>query len=253
VPLLLSPVTLRNHAGHCPRPLPEPDVVVGVHGHQSVLLADQAHSYVDAAQRPYIHLVDGGLADNLGVRRPLDKVMADGGLLRAGAAGGPRHAVQRLFIIAVNSEREPGYRIDLSDRTPGTMQVLDALLFGSGGQGTRETLALLRHATQSWQQEMQGRGRDADGIFAPDLQIFLVTVNLRDVQEPEGPGSLLRVPTAFTIGDGDVTRLIAAGRRALRESPDFQALVTSLRGEAKATANSLWTAAPMSSDAAASH
>jgi NTE family protein len=234
VPLLLSPMTLQNHAGHCPRPLPEPDVVVGVHGHQSQLLVSQAQSYVDAEQRPYIHLVDGGVADNLGVRRPLEKVIAEGGLVRAGTAGGPRHAVHRLFIIAVNSEREPGYRIDLSDRTPDTMQVLDSLLFGSGGQGTRETLALLRHAIRSWQQEMQARGHESEGLFAPDLQLFLVTVNLRDLPGHEGR-ALLRVPTAFTIGDDDVTRLIAAGREALRASPDFRALVASLGGAATAS------------------
>jgi NTE family protein len=210
-------------------------VVVGVHGPQSDLLVSQAQSYVDAQHRPYIHLVDGGLADNLGVRRPLERVIADGGLLRTGAQAGPRHAVQRLFIVAVNSERDPGYRIDLSDRTPGTMQVLDALMFGSGGQGSRETLALLRHAIQSWQQDMHSRGRESVGVFAPDLQIFLVTVNLRDVPDAKGPSSLLHVPTAFTIGDDDVTRLIAAGRAALRASPDFQALVDSFAGAPAAT------------------
>lgn len=231
VPLLLSPMTLRNHAGHCPRPLPEPDMVVGAQGHQSALLLTQAESYVDAQHRPYIHLVDGGLADNIGVRHALDTLMSQGGLIRLAQGNEARHAIRRLFVIVVNSERDPGYRIDLSDRTPSTVQVLDSLMFGSGSQGTRDTLALLRHAMRQWQREL--RDGDSESAFAPDAQLHVITVNLRDLRDHDLRQRLLRVPTAFTIADAEVTRLIEAGRDALRESPDFQALLASL-GPARA-------------------
>lgn len=226
VPLLLSPMTLRNHAGACPRQLPEPDAVVGARGHQSALLLTQAESYVDAGHRPYIHLVDGGLADNIGVRHALDTLMSQGGLIRLAQGNEARHAIRRLFVIVVNSERDPGYRIDLSDRTPGTMQVLDSLMFGSGSQGTRDTLALLRHAMRQWQQELRDGG--GESAFAPDAQLHVINVNLRDLRDRDLRARLLRVPTAFTIDDPEVTGLIEAGRDALRESPDFQALLASL-------------------------
>lgn len=40
----------------------------------------QANSYLDAQSRPFIHLVDGGVADNLAVRRLLDRALIGGGL-----------------------------------------------------------------------------------------------------------------------------------------------------------------------------
>jgi NTE family protein len=229
VPVLLSPMTLRNHAAECERPLPSPHLQVGPHGHQATLLLSQAQSYADATHRPYVHLVDGGLADNIGVRRTLDSLIAQGGLFRANAGPGPRHAVHRIFVIAVNSERDPAYRIDLSDRTPTTFQVLDALMFGSGSRSSRETLALLRHLGQQWQDELRSRLPHPDSPWADDLQLHVVTVNLRDVRDAGVRDSLLHEPTAFTIAEDDVTRLIAAGRKALRESAEFQAMVASLQ------------------------
>lgn len=228
VPILLSPMTLRNHAGTCPRPLPEPDVIVGTQGHQSALLLTQAQSYVDAEHRPYIHLVDGGLSDNIGVRRPLEMMMSQGGLVRLARSDGPHHAIRRLFVIAVNSERDPGYRIDLSDRTPTTLQVLDSLMFGSGSQASRDTLALLRHTMRRWQRELRDEPLSPDSLFARDAELHVITVNLRDLGDRTIRQTLLRVPTAFTLSDTEITQLIAAGRQALRESPEFRTLVESL-------------------------
>jgi NTE family protein len=131
-------------------------------------------------------------------------------------------------VIAVNSERDPGYRIDLSDRTPTTLQVLDSLMFGSGSQASRDTLALLRHAMRRWQNELRDGPPQPDSLFAPDAELHVVTVNLRDLHDRGLRQTLLRVPTAFTVSDTEVTQLIAAGRQALRESPEFQALLASL-------------------------
>jgi len=40
------------------------------------------------------------------------------------------------------------------------------------------------------------------------------------------------VPTTLSLPDATVDRLIAIGRRLLRESPEFQALVAGLRASA---------------------
>lgn len=66
------------------------------------------------------------------------------------------------------------------------------------------------------------------GGFAPDAEIYLIQVNLRDSPEGEGKRKLLQVPTALSISDAEVTSLIAAGRATLRASTAFQALKRSL-------------------------
>lgn len=117
--------------------------------------------------------------DNIGARRALDTLMSQGGLVRLARTDGPRHVVRRLFVIAVNSERDPGFRIDESDRTPTTLRVLDSLMFGSGSQASRDTLALLRHTMRRWQHELRDEPLSPDSLFTRDAQLHVITVNPR--------------------------------------------------------------------------
>jgi len=131
VPVLLSAMTVRNYAGSCTRPAGDGDAAVD-HGNLSDrLLRMIESSYRDAAQRPYLHLVDGGLVDNLGVRGLLDHTIARGSLRRS-FAHLPPGSVRRIVLVSVNSERDLGDRLDDSDRVPSTGQVLEALVFGAG-------------------------------------------------------------------------------------------------------------------------
>lgn len=228
VPILLSPTTLRNNAGRCgPGPGHGGAEAAGGSGHRTQLMRASTASYRDVDNRPYLHLVDGGLADNLGLRGLLDRVAVDGSLARSFEAV-PPGTVHRLVLVVVNAEREATERINQSDRVPNTSQVIDALLFGAGARGTQTTLALLDEDTERWRRELNAvRGRGTSP-FAADAQIHVVTVSLRDVDDPTLRSKLLGVPTAFTIQAADVHRLQDAGRQALRHAPAFERLVRSL-------------------------
>ena len=235
VPIALSPMTLKNYSSDCPRPArlvnsEAPDYRVR-------LLQGSQRSYLDGQARPYIHLVDGGLADNLGLRSLLDRAQADGGLRQALRGESPGK-VQRLVIVAVNAERDPSEQIDATDQVPGTWSVVDALLFGTGARATQETLGLLSDTVQTWRRELSGQAQE-DDPFAPDAQIHVINVNLRDAPEPLARRRLLQIPTAFSVPPDDVDNLIQAGRSILLASPDYQALVKSLQPPAHASAVSL--------------
>ncbi|WP_330836558.1 patatin-like phospholipase family protein [Piscinibacter sp.] len=227
VPILLSPVTLRNHAGSCPQSEQVATAAPAEGNYQAQLLHANAQSYLDVQERPFLHLVDGGLSDNLGVRGLLDRSIA-GGSLDDSFKGLPAGSLRKIVLISVNSERDTAERIDRSDFVPSTGQVLDALIFGAGSRATKETLAIMSDNARRWTQElMASRGREGSP-FAPDAQIHVINVSLRDVRDPELRRSLLHVPTALTILPLHVRQLQAAGRTALRESPEFQQLRQSL-------------------------
>ena len=65
-------------------------------------------------------------------------------------------------------------------------------------------------------------------VCATEAEIFLIPVNLHDAAEAVDRQDLLRLPTAFSIQDSEVTSLIAAGRTVLRTSKEFQRLKRSL-------------------------
>ncbi|WP_298926006.1 patatin-like phospholipase family protein [uncultured Ramlibacter sp.] len=230
VPILLSPMTLKNHSETCRERGIVPQLVApATHGnYRARMLRVQENSYLDGRARPFIHLVDGGLADNLGVRRLLDRAVAGG--LRASfseVALAPG-SIHRLVLIMVNAARDPSAQVDASDRVPSVPDVADTLLISAGARAARETQEFLADTAWQWRENLRQRSADGADVFAPDARIHVVKINLHDAAEGPGRRSLLHIPTAFSVGDAEVTSLIEAGRSVLRESPDFLELLRSL-------------------------
>lgn len=229
VPVLLSPTTLKNFALDCQQrgvvttPSAQADDPYRVR-----LFLARANSYLDAGRRPYIHLVDGGLADNLGIVGLLDRTLAGGGLESFHDAGLPQGVVQKMVLITVNSARDPSNNVDASDRVPGMRAVADTMLFGAGARATTETQAFLADSVRQWREDLRTRSSKGNDPFAPDAQIHVIPVNLRDAADEDQRQGLLQIPTAFSISDVEVSRLIEAGRSALHRSAEFQELLRSL-------------------------
>jgi len=230
VPILLSPITLRNYAGSCPQAAP----LYGerrADGNLSARMLDLiAQSYKDSTERPYIHLVDGGMVDNLGVRSLVDRVTASGSLEKSFGSL-PPGSVHKIVLISVNSERDTAERIDTSDRAPSVGQVVDALLFGAGSRVTTETTEMVNDVARRLSEQLRADRSRPGSRFAPDAEIQVINVSLRGLRDPEVRRTLMSVPTAFTILPIQVRQLQIAGRQALRESPEFQRLRRSLAAE----------------------
>jgi NTE family protein len=236
VPLLLSPMTLKNHAHHCPerRAASAASTLAAAGDYRARLYRAHELSYLDSERKPYIHLVDGGLADNLGVQRLLDRALAGGGLRQTfSEVGIPPGTIRKLVLITVNAERDPSVNIDMKDTVPDMAQVVDSLLFGTGARATRETQEFLRDITRQWRQALAAGSTGGSDAFAPDAEIHVIPVNLRDAPDDVARRRLLQVPTAFSIASEEVTDLIEAGGSVLRHSPEFRVLVQSLLRDSK--------------------
>lgn len=223
VPLLLSPMTVRNYAGSCAESAPPPELAQSGRNLSARLLDTIADSYRDARERPFIHLVDGGVVDNLGVRGLLERTLA-GGSFEASFKGLQPGSVRHIVLISVNSERDTAERIDGSDRVPGTLQVLDSLVFGAGSRLTKETSMMVDDVAQRMNDALkEERGRPGSP-FAADAEIHVINIGLRQLTDPDLRRGLLQVPTALTILPIQVRQLQRAGREVLRESPAFRHL-----------------------------
>lgn len=229
VPLLLSPVTVHNHADACPytASTSRPTSDAGDLDYRSRMLQRSADGYRNAKEKPFIHLVDGGVTDNLGVRLMLDRMVALGSM-SANFVDVKPGTIRRLVLVTVNSERGLTERVDNSDRVPTTTQVLETLIFGAGSRETEMTLALLNDDAKRWRAEIERTRGQPDSPFAADAEIHVVSVSLHDVPNDSMRHSLLRVPTAFTIEANDVVALQRAGSEALSASPAFRELRRSL-------------------------
>jgi NTE family protein len=128
VPVLMSPIMLSNRAGRCGSPdLAAVDKAMQERrlSSRQAYYANKLRSYLDAEARPYIYLIDGSLADNLGLRSPLETVfMQDDAwqlVQRLGIAD-----VRKVVFIVVNASTGPDLSWNRVASIPGIGAVLQA-------------------------------------------------------------------------------------------------------------------------------
>ncbi|HEX6692005.1 MAG TPA: patatin-like phospholipase family protein, partial [Burkholderiales bacterium] len=126
LPVVLSPVTLWNYAGRCGFVMPPFPEAQGEMAARQQQRLGEIESYLDRERRPYIHLLDGGLADNMSMRGIIEMVALYGTLSNALRASG-LNAVRKLVFIVVNAETESDRSVDASADTPTLSQVARAL------------------------------------------------------------------------------------------------------------------------------
>jgi NTE family protein len=62
------------------------------------------------------------------------------------------------------------------------------------------------------------------------VQVYVPELTFESITNDQERNFFNDVPTSFSLPDQTVDRLIEAGRRLLRESPDFQRLTANLQG-----------------------
>jgi NTE family protein len=225
VPGLLSPITLENHAGSCG--FQPPDFLVDSLDEEARAAEPRRYrtarammDYRDAGKRPYIHLVDGGISDNLGLRASLDGGSVAGGYEKLRKLMGietPDH----LVLVIVNAETDPNAAIDTNYKSPGLSVLMNAVSGGQIRSFNFETILLAREAMKNMAHELSKPGRP--------VQAHLIEVSFDRIRDEELRRYFKGLPTSFVLPDEDVDRLRDAGRRLLRESPVYRELVDTLR------------------------
>jgi NTE family protein len=229
VPLVFSPLTLQNHSLSCPGPggraaSAEPDAATA----RARLVQSEAQS-LDRSERKYVHLVDGGVSDNLGLRRIADYVVQAGGiravleLLSDGGSAGMR-IPRRIVFLSVNSETRTAPEFESSAQVPGTLDVLGALINGNLGRHSRETALVFDDAIEQWRTDLRRDGADVD--------IFRIEVNLYALEDAALRNRVLAIPTAFRISAEDRELLRVAARVALDESVEQRRFLQSVSRDA---------------------
>jgi len=243
VPVVLSPVTIDNHGGQCGSETPAAlRPFLGVDdpprpSARALRTLRAAESLRHSMQRPFLHLVDGGVSDNVGMRGVLDTLEISEALREAGLPS-PLDGKRRVIVFIVNSVSSPPTDRDLSGRPPGSVQLLlkatgtpiDAFSF--------EPVELLRDTAARWNSMCKVRhsaamavNKDpavAAALRAPDAEIFAVDVSFAALNDPAEREYLNQQPTTFVLSDEAVDRLRAAAGKIIAEAPEFQRLLKDL-------------------------
>ena len=218
VPVLLTPVTLENRAGTCgyqAAPLP---VAPNTWSEAAVRLRSierSRASYLDRDRRRFIHLMDGGISDNLGLRGLYERVLEDGGIENTLRATGNAN-VRDAAVISVNAQTEPAFHWDLQNVSPDLPAVLDAVTSVQINRYNFETVALLQTAFDQWTAALSSDGHP--------VRFHFISVSFGDLSDERELRYFNGLPTSFDLEPEAVDRLREVARRLLRQSPEFRAL-----------------------------
>jgi NTE family protein len=243
VPVVLSPVTFNNYGGTCNSSTPawlQPFFDTDNPPRPAArairsLRAEQG--FRDSVGRPFLHLVDGGVSDNVGMRAVLDSLQIIEALHEAGVPS-PLDGRRRIIVFVVNSLSSPPTDWDLSEDPPGTV---DVLLKASGtpiDAFSFEAVELLRDTAARW--NTLRRVRDSAAMAAnkdpavtaalrvPDAEVFAIDVSFPALKDKAELAYLNQQPTSFVMPDEAVDRLRAAAGTIIMDSPEFQRLLKDL-------------------------
>jgi len=240
VPVVLSSITIKNYGGTCNATPPawaklfldSADPPRPAARAIRSLKAEQA--FGDSVHRPYLHLVDGGVSDNVGMRSVLDALEILEALHEAGRPT-PLDSARRIIVFVVNSLSSPPTKWDESETPPGTV---DILLKSAGtpiDAFSYETIELLRDTAARWQTLRRIRN---SGVYAankdpavaaalrvPDAEIYAIDVSFPALKDKAEFDYLNQQPTTFVLPAEAVDRLRAAAGTIIMASPEFQRLL----------------------------
>jgi NTE family protein len=243
VPVLLSPIALYNYAGSCNYKPPEWMEKALNEPYRSRRQSQQAlhlKSYMDAQKKPYIHLIDGGMSDNLGLRAAIDRLIPAGDIWQSLQYFGWENT-QKVVFILVNAEKEPEAGSDQLEKTLTSGWVLKSVTNIPIVRYNFETVELLNENFKKWAGEISMQrcspAKQLEKLDLPDLEMnsckgidfYLIEVDFDDLPDPTERSYFKKLPTSFYLVPEAVDRLRDAAHRILRQSPEFQRLLKDLQ------------------------
>ena len=242
-PIALSPVDFQNHSGDaCAGTLRQDQwVTVALNNPYSQYL--NLPNYRDARYTndlrrgpyplrniEYLHFLDGGLADNLGVKTLRSAMISShdsvGGLFAINTG-----QIQRLVVIMVNARSDPPNGLYQKPNTPGLVDAINAVAGAPIDANTANSALALQALLTELEQAAQGARANAG---FKGMKIYGITVDYDQLPADTPENRALRdaakdVPTSWTLSPDQLAVTEQVGRFLLARHPCFIQLTADLQ------------------------
>ncbi|MDB1125326.1 patatin-like phospholipase family protein [Vibrio algarum] len=204
VPIAFNPVVLKNHTGCGSQDLFDLDSNNTYNAVKSSVV-EGLKSYSDKDERQYIHLVDGGITDNLGLQamwdisniskqRYLSEVRSD--------------VKPHLISITVDASTTPHSDMEKSSKTPGILDTLN--------QMSDIQIHHNNDVTRNYYKQSLLRFG-----LANDISTYFIDVSLNNVKDPEDNAKMNNIPTDLELEAEQVDALIKEGMKQVQTNENL--------------------------------
>jgi NTE family protein len=250
VPVVLSPIALRDFSvEHCKdRPTPQWITTklkgrfapyIELENYKLALYANALrHGSGSDGDIQYLYLLDGGLADNLGIHGLLEAIASPyAAPIVAGTQGGDSileainsGRVRRIAVVVINARAEPPNDIYQSSSRPGVVKMIDSVTSVPIDSNT----AAVSSQMEVLLAQLNAAGTAAAGNpkFA-GLEVYPIKIDFDQLRPGDPAQKRLRdevkaIPTLWTISPDNLRALEQAGTLLLHQHPCFQRLLLDL-------------------------
>jgi NTE family protein len=227
-PLLFTPITLDNHRGQgCDAPLPPAPIPESLRDERVRQLEQVMRRIGDPERTRFVHLMDGGIADNLALRYITLSI----------AAGGERgeryeervRPIRRILVLVVDGQAATDPELALRRQVYGLGTILNAVSGGQIDNYNIETLAVAQQELASVSARAAewrcAHARVIAGYRCDDTDAAVVRVSLANHPDPALRARLQAIRTGLALRPEDAALLVEAGERAVRESAELRAFL----------------------------
>lgn len=253
-PFLLTPLTVPSHAGTCDYVTPQwvrSELDNREWNAPMYYRALEFLTYLDLetqrqyperhepVEKRYIHLLDGGVADNIGLRGPLE-ALASPSVSWSVLRKVNNREVDRIVLITVNAR--PGSIRRWSER-PGAPKIGSVFGVVAGAPMRNYSFDTVQLAEKYAQDEVRDQRALQDckdllddlcpeepfpGGDLHEISVYSIEVNFDAVEDSAERRALMTLGTSFNLPNGAVDRLRRAARTVLEGSTEFQLLLDDL-------------------------
>ncbi len=243
-PYLLTPISLKNY--------PVPEGYTAPWWYENALIpknwmtgryhaAKNLSGYLNK-ENDHIHLMDGGLSDNIGARSILDAF--DRGFIRTRINQGE---IQKIVLIIVNARTQSEDQISRKEKPPGFFTVAAKTATVAMDNYSYDSVNRLREVLyervqtqkddQACTELLSSYCPDAPKPFPFETQIdpYVIEINFEAANQIPGESAryYLDLPTSFKLSKEQVAKLVSIGPKLLHAAPQYQCLLKVLSAEAE--------------------
>ncbi|MEQ9811639.1 MAG: patatin-like phospholipase family protein [Azospirillaceae bacterium] len=244
-PIVFTPITLNSYAEDCggrqPALLARYDSLAQTRNFDRLqAIADQFGAYLDPNETQYVHLMDGGIVDNLAMRSMLNAIQTI--RLERASDVAAQILAQRpvtfddIVLISVDGESALDTSWARQPTVSGLAQILSLVTGTQIDAYNVETLALAHAEIAALADLMTEQRCAASTTASPDMDACMpvsgtvLHYSLRQIDDPAIRARLEAIPTGLSIPDEDVDLLVQQGSLRALQSAELLALAERLRG-----------------------
>jgi NTE family protein len=231
-PILFTPITLTSHRSGCaaypPPGAPQPGEQVDAGKiSRAAVLAGSADRLMDPSRTRFVHLMDGGISDNLALRSLSNALIVldgDDAEVRRLAT-----VTRRVIVIAVDGQASRDPTLGERRIVSGIGQIISAVSGTQIEAYSFETWLFtdqqVNELTDKIKRIRCETAKVLDGHDCDDVHGSLIQVSLASISDEATRRRLQAIPTSLTIPDADVDALVDQGQTLLQTNPTLLRLI----------------------------